>query len=166
VLSSAPLDSTRHTLDAFDSGRPSLDEWLKCHAHGSDARGITRSFVWTEADSTEVIGYYTLMAHVLRRDALPRATGRGSPREIPAVLLARLALASRMQGHGLGGALLADAAERACIASANVGARFLVVDALDENAATFYEHHGFKRVPRTLRLLQKISAIAAAMGNA
>jgi len=111
-------------------------------------------------------GYYSLMAHVLQRDALPRATGRGSPSEIPAVLLARLALSSRMQGHGLGAALLADAAERACLAARNVGAKFLVVDALHERAATFYEHHGFRRIPETMRLLQKMSVIAKALADA
>jgi len=166
VLSSVPLDPTRHAVDAFDSGTPELDEWLSKHAPGSDARGITRTFVWTEADATEVIGYYSLMAHVLQRDALPRAVGPGSPHEIPAVLLARLALSARLQGHGLGAALLADAAERACLASRNVGAKFLVVDALHERAASFYEYHGFSRIPQTLRLLQKMSAIAKALGDA
>jgi len=64
------------------------------------------------------------------------------------------------------GALLADAAERACVAAQNVGAKFLVVDALHERAAAFYEHHGFTRIPETLRLLQKISAIAKALDGA
>ena len=82
------------------------------------------------------------------------------------MLLARLALAGRLQGHGAGGALLADAAERACIAARSVGAKFLVVDALHEKAATFYEHYGFKRIPETLRRLQKMSAIAAAISKA
>jgi len=71
-----------------------------------------------------------------------------------------------MQGHGLGAALLADAAERACLASRNVGAKFLVVDALHERAATFYEHHGFRRIPETMRLLQKMSVIAKALAAA
>jgi GNAT superfamily N-acetyltransferase len=106
------------------------------------------------------------MAHVLQRESLPRALSHGSPHEIPAVLLARLGLDKRAQGRGLGGGLLGDAAERAWIASQNVGARFLVVDALHTKAASFYEHHGFKRIPGTLRLLQKMSAIAAAIRNA
>jgi len=166
MLSSVPLDPTRHTLDAFDSGEPGLDQWLKEHANGSDLRGITRTFAWPEFDTTEVIGYYTLMAHTIRRESLPRSIGRGTPQEIPAVLLAKLALAKQAHGQGLGGALLADAAERACVAAQNVGAKFLVVDALHERAAAFYEHHGFTRIPETLRLLQKISAIAKALDGA
>jgi hypothetical protein len=44
-----------------------------------------------------------------------------------------------------------------------VAARFAVVDAIDEPAATFCEHHGFRRIPETSRLVQKISDIAAAI---
>jgi GNAT superfamily N-acetyltransferase len=163
VLSSVPLDDARHTLSGFDSGEASLDEWLLNSALGSDARGITRTFVWTEVDTTNVIGYYTLMAHVLQRAALPKSLGHGSPSEIPAVLLARLALDKSSQGQGLGGALLADALERAALAARNVGARFAVVDALHEPAGAFYEHHGFKRIPGTLRLVQKMSSIEASL---
>ena len=163
MLSSVPLDDTRHTLPGFDSGEPTLDDWLINSALGSDARGITRTFVWTEPDTTQVIGYYALMAHVLQRDALPKSVGRGSPREIPAVLLARLALDKSTQGQGLGGALLADALERAALAARNVGARFAVVDALHARACAFYEHHGFKRIPDTLRLVQKMSSIEASL---
>lgn len=125
----------------------------------SDAKAITRTFVWTEADTTQVIGYYTLMAHVLEREDLPKSLGHGSPTEIPAVLLARLALDHRSQGGGLGGALLADALERAALAARNVGARFAVVDALHEQAVAFYEHFGFRRIPGSLRLVQKMSSI-------
>jgi GNAT superfamily N-acetyltransferase len=79
------------------------------------------------------------------------------------VLLARLALDKKTQGHGLGGALLADALERAALAARNVGARFAVVDALHEKACSFYLHYGFKRIPETLRLVQKMSSIEASL---
>jgi ribosomal protein S18 acetylase RimI-like enzyme len=46
------------------------------------------------------------------------------------------------------------------VATQTVAARFVVVDAIDEAAQGFYEHHGFKRVPADLRLVQKVSAIA------
>lgn len=163
MLSSSPLDDTRHTLSGFDSGESSLDEWLVNSAVGSDARGITRTFVWTYPETGTAIGYYSLMAHVLQRAALPIALGHGSPTDIPAVLLARLALDKRSQGHGLGGALLADALERAAMAARNVGARFAVVDALHERACTFYQHYGFRRIPDTLRLVQKMSSIEVAL---
>jgi len=41
--------------------------------------------------------------------------------------------------------------------------RFVIADVLHERAAGFYEHHGFRRIPGKLRLVQKVSDIAAAI---
>jgi GNAT superfamily N-acetyltransferase len=120
--------------------------------------------VWVADERADlVVGYYSLTGHRLVRDARPTSIGRGSPTEIPAVLLARLALDRGQQGTGAGGALLADALGRIVAATQTVAARFVVVDALHERAAGFYEHHGFRRIPGTLRPVQKVSDIAAAI---
>lgn len=165
---SQPYDPHRHDAGSFDSGEPALDEWVRRHAAGADARRTARTFVWTALSETgqltePVIAYYSLTGHRLVRDELSRKLGRGSPAEIPAVLLARLAVDRSTQGAGVGGAVLADALTRVVEATNIVAARFVVVDALHERAATFYEHHGFTRIPDTLRLVQKISDIAAAL---
>ena len=65
----------------------------------------------------------------------------------------------------MGGVLLVDALARVVVASRTVAARFVVVDAVDDRAAAFYEHHGFRRVPGTPRLVQKVSDIAAAIAS-
>jgi GNAT superfamily N-acetyltransferase len=78
------------------------------------------------------------------------------------VLLARLALDRSLHGQGLGGALVAEALGRVVAATEIVAARFVLVDAVDERAAGFYEHHGFRRIPGSLRLIQKVADIAAA----
>lgn len=49
------------------------------------------------------------------------------------------------------------------VATDTVAARFVVVDALHERAAGFYAHHGFRRIPGVLRLIQKVSDIAASL---
>ena len=152
-----------HQLTAFASGEPSLDAWLRDHAAGAEARRVSRTFVWTD-QSGAVVAYYSLAGHVLARDAVPKKLGRGSPIETPAILLGQLALDATLQGQRLGGALLADALGRAVDFSRLVAARFVVVDALHEPAAAFYQHHGFVRIPATLRLLQKVSDIEAALG--
>jgi GNAT superfamily N-acetyltransferase len=51
------------------------------------------------------------------------------------------------KGQGLGGALLADALDRA--ARSEIAAYALLVDAKDESAAAFYRHHGFIPLPDT-----------------
>lgn len=161
---SEALEPARHDLSGLDSGEPELDGWLRQHAAGAEARRVARTFVWVADERPDlVVGYYSLTGHRLVRDALPAGISRGSPTEIPAVLLARLALDRREQGRGTGGAMLADAMGRIVVATQTVAARFVVVDALHERAAAFYEHHGFRRIPGTLRLVQKVSDIAAAM---
>lgn len=154
----------RHELAAFTSGQSSLDSWLAQHARGAEAGRTARTFVWHEGDDV-VVAYCTLAAHVLVKDQLPRALGRGSPERIPAALLARLALDSRLQGQGLGSVALAEALSRVVEATKVVAARFVVVDAIDDTAASFYEHHGFRAIPGTMRLIQKLSDVAAALGD-
>jgi len=102
---------------------------------------------------------------VIVREELPRSLGRGNPAQIPLVLLARLALGKSLHGQGLGGALLADSLQRVVAATQTVAARFVVVDAIDNAAQSFYAHYGFREIPSSLRLVQKISDIAAALGE-
>lgn len=162
---SEALDPARHDLGTLNSGEPELDLWLREHAAGAEARRVARTFVWVapEGNPDLVVGYYSLTGHRLVRDVLPKSIGRGSPAEIPVVLLARLVFDQAHHGAGAGGALLADALGRIVVATQTVAARFVAVDALHEQAATFYEHHGFRRIPGTLRLVQKLSDIAAAI---
>jgi GNAT superfamily N-acetyltransferase len=100
----------------------------------------------------------TLAAHVIEQQALTKKLGRGVPRQLPAVLLARLALDQSHQGKGLGGAVLAEALARIKHVTADLGARFIVVDAIDPQAAKFYEHYGFTAVPdqESMRLVYRI----------
>lgn len=167
-----------HDLTTFESGEPSLDVWLRDHARTAEAKRTSRTFVWRRGD--RVLGYYSLTAHRLVREELPRRLAHGSPREVPAVLLGKLALDVSVQGKGEGGVLLADALTRAYIATTAVAARFVVVDALHDKAASFYEHYGFRRIPEprrdpaatlpdpvsSCRLAQKVSDVGASLGLA
>jgi GNAT superfamily N-acetyltransferase len=163
-LPSEPL-AAQHVTAAFSSGNDELDEWLRSSALTADASGTGRTWVWTP-DRTTVIAYYTLAPHVVRRDDVPKKVGRGSPGVIPAILLARLALAESLHGRGLGAALLADALARACEAIKIVGGRLIVVDAIDDYASHFYEHHGFARTPSNPdRLVIKAGDVEASRGK-
>lgn len=123
---------------------------------------MARTWVWTdEADA--VVGYYALAAHRVSRDDAPAKVGRGGPVEIPAVLLARLALSEQLRGQDLGEVLLSDALGRIVEASHIVAARLVVVDALHERVARFYARLGFRRIPSSPLLVQKVSDIQAAL---
>lgn len=157
--------AARHRLEAFDSGQPDLDGWLKNSATHAQAARTARTFVWHAGDEIGV-GYFSLAAHLVKRAGIPKRVGHGAPDSIPAVLLARLALHRRLRGRGLGGELLWDALARTVAASEVATARVVVVDAIDAAAAGFYAHHGFVPVPgNPFRLVQKVSDIAAALGR-
>lgn len=160
VLDSVLL-SEGHDSSRFDSGEPELDLWLRNHALQESRRGTARTWVWSD-DGGVVLAYYALAAHKVAREQVPTGIGRGRPREIPAVLLAKLALSRDLQGQGLGAVLVADALSRVVLASRTVAARMVVVDALREPVASYYETLGFRRIPGRLLLVQKVSDIEAA----
>jgi len=58
--------------------------------------------------------------------------------------------------------LLADALTRIVTATKTVGARLVVIDALHEHVAVRYERFGFRRLPNSLLLVQKVADIVAA----
>jgi GNAT superfamily N-acetyltransferase len=154
-----------HDLSQFRSGNVLLDEWLHEHARGATGHG-TRTFVAVD-DDDRVVGYFSVVPHLIRREEAPGRIGRGAPREIPAILLAKLALSEELQGRGLGGELLVLALELVLDAAAVAGGKVVVVDAVDSDAASFYEHHDFVPLPnRPDRLTMKLSTVARALGRA
>jgi GNAT superfamily N-acetyltransferase len=156
------LDPDRHDFSTFTCGEESLDRWLREQAVPATKRRTARTWVWVDENGA-VVAYYALAAHKVARNALPAKVGRGGPAEIPAVLLARLALAQELRGQGLGPILIADVLERVVVATRIVGARVVVVDAIAERVARLYESLGFRRVPGSLLLVQKISDIEASL---
>ncbi len=156
-----PLDD--HDLSGFGCGRPELDEWLRRHAVNARGQG-TRTYVLVDRDR-RVIGYVAIAPHLLARDDAPSRLGRGAPEQIPAILLAKLALDESVQGQGLGAELLVRALEVVVLAARRAGGRVVVVDAIDDEARTFYEHHDFVPLPgESRRLMMKLSTAAKALG--
>lgn len=156
------LDPEQHDVLGFTCGEASLDEWLHEQAVPATARRTARTWVWVDQREA-VVGYYALAAHKVAKEEVPTKIGWGGPTEIPAVLLARLALSESLRGHGLGEVLVADALGRIVGATQTVAARLVVVDALNERVAQFYESLGFRRIPDSLLLVQKLSDIDAAL---
>lgn len=151
-----------HTLDRFRCGNEDLDEWLARHARTATGQG-TRTYLLI--DDARVVGYFAVAPHLLRREDAPRKLGRGAPREIPAILLAKLALDSSVQGQGLGSDLLVSALGIVVEAARKAGGRIVVVDAVHDDARAFYEHHDFQPLPgQPLRLTMKLSTAARALG--
>jgi ribosomal protein S18 acetylase RimI-like enzyme len=81
---------------------------------------------------------------------------------VPAVLMGRLAVATHARGHKLGTAMLAHAVEY--VATGNIGAFCLVVDAKDDAAERFYERHGFV-VIRGRQMVLAVETALIALGS-
>lgn len=127
----------------------SLDDYIANRA-GQDTRNrVTAVWILHDGEEDRIAGYYTLSATSVELDGLPPDVTKQLPRypTVPANIIGRLAVDSRHQGQGLGAMLVFDAFVRAVKVSETVAAWAIIVDALDENAKEFYEHHDF--VPLT-----------------
>jgi len=131
-----------HDASQFDSTQPTLDEWLRKSARNSDGRNLTRTYVWHRGDNV-VAAYYALMPYFIERETLTNKQRRGLPDRISCYLIGRLALDRNLHGQGLGSHLLASALTRAATGARDLGGRYVIVDAIDDAAASFYRHHGF-----------------------
>lgn len=151
-----------HDLAKFRSGKRNLDRWLRDHARPATGQG-TRTYVLID-DQDVIVGYFALAPHVLARDEAPKKVGRGSPQQIPCILLAKLALAEHLQGQGLGAELLVRALRTTIEAARIAGGKRVIVDAIDDDAAGFYRHHDLEPLPnRPDRLVMKLSTAARAL---
>jgi GNAT superfamily N-acetyltransferase len=145
ALSAPELLVEDHDLAAFDSGEPSLDDWLRKRALANQAGGASRTFVACE--EKRVVGYYALASGAVTAASVPGRFKRNMPDPIPVVLLGRLAIDRTWQGRGLGRSLFRDAASRVSQAADVIGIRGILVHALSEDARKFYLALGFVECP-------------------
>lgn len=106
-------------------------------------------------DDVTIAGYYTLSNSAAILGRLPDDVARRLPRypNIPATLLARLAVDKRYRGEGYGRDLLINALHRSFATAYIIGSAFVVVDAKDDDAVRFYAKYGFRPFPDTQRQL-------------
>lgn len=144
--------ATSYNRSGFACGSPALDDYFKKQVTQDIRRKVTACFV-AVADDKCIAGYYTLASASILLSDLPEEASKKLPRypTVPAVRLGRLAVDQSFKGQGLGGALLADAFLRS--SQSEIAAYALVVDAKDEQAASFYEHHGFIAFPNSPLML-------------
>jgi epoxyqueuosine reductase len=137
------LDGTHDTL-GFDCGETVLDDYLVVRAEAEERTGKTR----VVARDGRVVAFFGLKAASVspQPDTQVPAMGKG-PRDVPAILLARLAVDASAQGHGLGEALLVQALSRCLQASSTMFARAVLAVAPTEQARGFYEKYGFEPSP-------------------
>ena len=139
-----------HDRAGFSCGNSALDQYLKEQANQDLRRGCAVPFVMIPSTGeSAVLGYYTLSSFGIDAGAVPPDVAKKLPRYplVPATLLGRLAVDEKRQGEGIGEFLLLDALHRSLAQSVQIAAAAVVVEAIDERAARFYQHFGFIPFP-------------------
>jgi predicted GNAT family N-acyltransferase len=137
-----------HKREAFSCGNAALDRYIREQARQEQDRRVASVYILRHIPSDKIAGYYTLSASAVETQALPDDIARRLPRYDlqPVLLLGRLARDLGFRGQGIGEILLRDALERSLETQQRVGAIAVIVDAIDEHAALFYQAYGFIRL--------------------
>ena len=166
VLSAVELLTKEHSVEEFDCRKhESLNEWLKRFALVSQSGDSARTYVVHR--NGRVVGYFSLCSGSVTREEAAERVAKSQPAyPISVILLARLAVHHAEQGKGLGEALLKEALLRALQGSDVIGARAVLVHAIDQEAKEFYEHFGFEQCPANdLHLMLLIKDLRKSQGK-
>ena len=141
-LSTPELLNAGHDVTQFSCGKPSLDHWLKTRVLANQQKGFMVVMVVHVAGW--VVGYYGLAPTAVVPAALQRSIRTGQPpNPVPCILLGQLATHQAWGGRGIGTGLLNHALARSVSGAALIGGRALVVNAVDEEAGSFWRRRGF-----------------------
>lgn len=152
------LHSKNHDRKSFDCGVEPLNLYLKKFANQDQKRNLTRVYVL--ADGPIIIGYYSISAHSVSRENIPKDILIGGYKSIPFLLLGRLAVDKDYQKQGYGDTLIFHAFKITAETAGKVGIQGMIVDAKNDDAVKFYEGFGFKRLKlKRYRLILPIKAL-------
>jgi predicted GNAT family N-acyltransferase len=143
------LNSKKHDRSSFSCGADSLDDYIKTRASQELKKLVSTPYVLTDSPERQVLGYYCLSSYSIASTELDEYTARKLPRYplLPAIMLGRLAVDSGCQGKGYVDLLVSDALKRSLELSKQLASFAVVVEAIDQGAARFYQRHGFIEFP-------------------
>jgi GNAT superfamily N-acetyltransferase len=155
-----------HDLSQFDSGEPSLDDWLRRRALKNEAGGASRTYVVCVGAEKQVVGYYCLAAGAVAHADVAGRVRRNMPDPVPVMVIGRLAVDQGHRGQGIGTGLLRDAILRTIAAGEIAGIRAILVHAISQEARKFYEHSGFRASPiDPMTLMIPLTEARSALGS-
>lgn len=136
-----PLD-LKTDRAAFTCGKEPPDRYFRQQVSQDVKRRVASCFVLI-TEKGAVAGYYTLSATAISLSGLPDAIAKELPRYpvMPAALMGRLAVDQKHRGRRHGETLLFDAFNR--VLKSQIATFAFVVDPIDDEARTFYEHYEF-----------------------
>ena len=144
------------TVEDFDCGEISLNDWLKKRALKNDQGDASRIYV--VCCENRVVAYYSLHLGCIQHSEAIRAIKRNMPDPIPAIVLGRLAVDIDHQGKGLARALIKDMFLRSLQVADLAGTKAVLVKALNKKITKFYQSFGFVQSKTDPLLLVKAIA--------
>jgi GNAT superfamily N-acetyltransferase len=153
-----------HARNAFESGHPTVDDWLRGRALQSQDKHLSVTQVLI-AENGAIAGYYTVAIGQVEFNALPADIAKSLPRRaLPIAILAWLGVDRGFQARGLGARLLAQALADCHRASRTFAFVAVVLDCVDEQAKAFYQRWDFREMPGDpMRLFLTAKALDALM---
>lgn len=136
---------TSDQRQAFECGHESLDRWLATQA--GQSMKSRDAVTYLLLDEQAIVGYYCLSAGSVSREEAPPAIAKRAPDPVPVIRMGRFAIHRAYQGQGWGRDLLGEAIRSAAAALDAIGARAMLVDAIDDLAQAFYLRNGFIASP-------------------
>ncbi len=137
---------TAYETGGFDCGEVSLNAFLTNHLRRQHDGKILRAYILrSKSAEPRILGYYTLSGGSFEKEQLPtKSQQKKAPyRNVPCIILGRLAIDKSIQGNGFGEVLVIHAMRVVYRASQAIGVHGLFVEALSESAQNFYEKPGF-----------------------
>ncbi len=135
----------KHDRSAFASGQERIDAHFRQAVSQDIKRHYAACYVLVERTSHRIAGFYTLSPHAIALTDLAPEWARKLPRypSVPAALIGWLGRDLAFRGQSVGSLLLYDAIAR--LAAAPVGIHAICADAIDADAAAFYEADQFQQ---------------------
>lgn len=158
-----PRNSTTQ-IDSFSSGEPIIDNWF--HQNSTQEHVNNRVITHVCVDNVgQVLGFFSHTSVVCRFDeeskSLRKTYCSRDEFNAPAILLAKMGLATGLQGQKHGKRLCLQALDKISQVAATAGVRLLVVDAPNNALVPFYESVGFRSLDaQPTRLVMKTSNAA------
>lgn len=143
------LEPSKAEREAFVCDSEELNDWLVRFA--GQAMRSRDAVTYLLHEAREIVGYFTLSAgSVALRNATLRISKR-APDPVPMLLLGRMGVHVAHQRKGLGLEIIRQAGQRTIASAEMIGARGLLIHAIDDRARAFYEHLGFEHSPHSDR---------------
>lgn len=158
---------TYRNQKTFDCGHRVINEFVSSSLKQQVQKGLSVAYVIAENDL--FVGFCTVMAASVSREALAVAYSRSLPKAVPVTKLSMLGVAKSHSGRGHGKQLLREAIRAMVQSSTSVGTMGLYLET-DPDAYLFYVKHSF--VPLIERQLYaptpmflSLATVQEALGN-